>query len=209
MKSFRTGPTSFARAALLAVVLLTYAAAPTHAQGLGSEAYEAALSYRDAVHGNADAQADLGSRFAKGLGMPQSDEKAVRWLTRAANQGHAAAQLMLAELLAAGRGGPDSDVAAYKWAFLAAVYGAAGPVHDNAVSLAVTLSARMGRGKTAEARRLIDRWRAQPEERRPPPAVQKAAAPESSREVAETEPDATGSTVRRRHGARHHDRHGR
>lgn len=209
MKSFRTERTSFARTGLLAVILLTFAAAPIHAQGVGPEAYEAALSYRDAIYGNADAQADLGSRFANGLGMPQSDEKAVRWLTRAANQGHAASQLMLAELLAAGRGGPDSDVAAYKWAFLAGVHEAAGPARDKAVSLAVALSSRMSRGQAAEARRLIDRWRAQPEERRPPPAVQKAAAPDSSGEVAETEPDATRSTARRLPGARHHDRHGR
>jgi TPR repeat protein len=120
------------------------------------EAYEAALSYRDAVHGGADAQADLGARYAEGRGLPQSDERAVHWLTRAAEQGHAGAALRLSEFHAVGRGTAKNDVTAYKWAFLAAVHGGTGATRDSALQMLDTLVGRMTEQQLVEARRLVD-----------------------------------------------------
>ena len=115
MKTAGSAPTGSWMAACLAAVFLICAAGSTYAAGESFDAYEAALSYRNAVHGKADAQADMGYRYAKGLGVPQSDEKALEWLKRAAGQGHAGAQLMLSEFYATGRGVPKDDVAAYQW----------------------------------------------------------------------------------------------
>jgi len=73
MISFASGPVSRYRAIGLAVLLLAGgAASPAHAGGDTWDAREAALSYRDAVHGSAEAQADLGARYAEGRGFPQS-----------------------------------------------------------------------------------------------------------------------------------------
>src|SRR5262245_3657096 len=51
---------------------------------------------RQASLGRASAQFLLGRRYQRGQGVPQSDEEAVKWFQRAAEQGHAPSQLVLA-----------------------------------------------------------------------------------------------------------------
>ena len=53
--------------------------------------------------------------YADGKGVPQSDEKAVEWLTRAAQQGYADAGRKLAMLYAYGKAEPPK---AYAWLVL-------------------------------------------------------------------------------------------
>jgi len=102
MMSFASGPVSRYRAIGLALLLLAGgAASPAHAGGDTWDGYEAALSYRDAVHGSAEAQADLGARYAEGRGFPQSDERAVHRLTRAGPR-RGRAELRLSEFYADG-----------------------------------------------------------------------------------------------------------
>jgi len=151
-------------AACLAAIFLICAAGGASAAGESFDAYEAALSYRNAVHGKADAQADMGYRYAKGLGVQQSDEKALEWLKRAAGQGHAGAQLMLSEFYATGRGVSKDDVAAYQWAILAGAR-SNGPTHESAQAALTSLSSRMSEPDVARGRQLADEWL--PEGKRP------------------------------------------
>lgn len=162
MTSFAVGPVT--RYPLMCLVLLVLAGAvgPARAGADTYDAYEAALSYRDAVHGSADAQADLGVRYAEGHGLPQSDDRALHWLTRAAEQGHAGAELMLGEFYAVGRGTARNDVTAYKWAFLAAVRSGSGATHDSAMALLDMVTRRMSEQQLAEARRLVDEPQSEP-----------------------------------------------
>ena len=48
-----------------------------------------------AEQGSSDAQADLGCGYYFGNGVKQDYEKAVMWLTKAANQNHPEAQYVL------------------------------------------------------------------------------------------------------------------
>jgi GAF domain-containing protein/Sel1 repeat-containing protein len=74
-----------------------------------------------AANGSASAQWKLGVSYLNGMGVPQDDRKATKWLKRAANQGHVAAQNTLSELYFSGRGVPRDFVRAYTWASIAAV----------------------------------------------------------------------------------------
>ncbi|MFP6573488.1 MAG: tetratricopeptide repeat protein, partial [Vicinamibacterales bacterium] len=54
--------------------------------------------------GDAEAQCQLGLRYANGIGVTQNYVEAVRWYRLAAEQGHAGGQNALAGMYAAGRG---------------------------------------------------------------------------------------------------------
>ena len=58
-----------------------------------------------AEQGDAEAQFTLSSRYAEGIGVPQDDTEAVKWLRRAAEQGLAEAQLVLGFMYSEGRSG--------------------------------------------------------------------------------------------------------
>ena len=45
---------------------------------------------RQAEEGDVDAQFNIGGRYFRGVGVPEDDTEAVRWLRLAAEQGHAA-----------------------------------------------------------------------------------------------------------------------
>ena len=45
---------------------------------------------RQAEQGDVDAQFNLGGRYFRGVGVPEDDTEAARWLRLAAEQGHAA-----------------------------------------------------------------------------------------------------------------------
>jgi len=181
-------------AACLAVVFLICAAGSAYAAGESFEADEAALSYRNAVHGKADAQADMGYRYAKGLGVPQSDEKALEWLKRAAGQGHAGAQLMLSEFYATGRGVPKDDVAAYQWAILAGAR-SNGPTHEGAQAALTSLSSRMSEPDVARGRQLADEWRPEGKRQARGRTSEKIAPAETAAPVVESAEPATEAAV--------------
>jgi len=53
--------------------------------------------------------------YAKGRGVLQSDEEAIVWYRKAADQGNASAQNNLAVMYRKGQGVPQSDKEAVKW----------------------------------------------------------------------------------------------
>jgi len=189
-------------AACLAAIFLTCAAGSACAAGESFDAYEAALSYRNAVHGKVDAQADMGYRYAKGLGVPQSDEKALEWLKRAAGQGHAGAQLMLSEFYATGRGVPKDDVAAYQWAILAGAR-SNGPTHEGAQAALTSLSSRMSEPDVARGRQLADEWRPEGKRQARGRTSEKIAPAETAAPVVESAEPATEAAVAAGDAAKH------
>ena len=73
-----------------------------------------------AEEGVAEAQYNLGLRYAAGAGVPQNDVQALRWFRLAAEQGHADAQFNLGTMYFNGLGVPQDYVQAYLWFNLAA-----------------------------------------------------------------------------------------
>jgi len=68
-----------------------------------------------AEQGNAAAQYQLGTLYAEGKGVAQSDATAVEWFKKAAEQGNAPAQYNLAVSYAEGLGVEKDETAAAKW----------------------------------------------------------------------------------------------
>ena len=68
-----------------------------------------------AERGDAEAQKQLGSIYAKGQGVAQSYAEAAKWYRQAADQGHAGAQTALGELYEAGQGVPCDEAEAARW----------------------------------------------------------------------------------------------
>jgi uncharacterized protein len=68
-----------------------------------------------AERGDAEAQKQLGSLYAKGQGVSQSYAEAAKWYRKAADQGHARAQAALGELYEAGQGVPCNEAEAAQW----------------------------------------------------------------------------------------------
>jgi hypothetical protein len=73
-----------------------------------------------AESGNAKAQGQLGSMYAKGEDVPQDTAEAAKWFRRAAEQGLAEAQAVLGLIYATGAGVPRDEVEALAWFNLAA-----------------------------------------------------------------------------------------
>ena len=86
-----------------------------------------------AEQGEAEAQYDLGVMYANGLGVPEDDAEAVRWLRLAAGQGYAAAQFTLGLWYDHGLGVPQDDIEAVRWYRLAADQGDAGAQSNLAI----------------------------------------------------------------------------
>ena len=77
-----------------------------------------------AEQGDAEAQHNLGVRYAYGIGVPQNDAEAVRWYRLAADQGDTSAQYILGFMYASGQQGVLQDAAeAVRWYRLAADLG--------------------------------------------------------------------------------------
>ena len=85
------------------------------------KAREKAVKYRDLFATEmspaqiAEAQHNLGSRYAEGRGVPRDDATAVQWYRKAAEQGHANAQYNLGFRYAKGRGVPQDYAKAVRW----------------------------------------------------------------------------------------------
>jgi serine/threonine protein kinase len=68
-----------------------------------------------AHQGNADAQFQLGQRYAGGLDVKRDKKEALQWFKKAATQGHAPAQLALGRAYEKGEGTKKSLSSAQKW----------------------------------------------------------------------------------------------
>jgi uncharacterized protein len=68
-----------------------------------------------AERGDAVAQLDLGTRYARGEGVEKDDAEAAKWLRKAADQNLALAQLNMGVLYATGRGVPRNNAEAVRW----------------------------------------------------------------------------------------------
>ncbi len=90
---------------------------------LSSDEQDALTSWTLAKEGDAEAQRNLGVMYANGLGVPQDDAEAVRWLRLAAGQGYAAAQFTLGLWYDYGVDIPQDDIEAVRWYRLAADQG--------------------------------------------------------------------------------------
>jgi TPR repeat protein len=76
-----------------------------------------------ADQGDAEAQNNLGVRYADGRGVPQDDVQAVKWFRLAADQGNAKAQTNLGLSYYFGKGVTQDAVQALMWSNLAAAQG--------------------------------------------------------------------------------------
>lgn len=73
--------------------------------------------------GDAGAQFNLGYMYDFGEGVPQNDDKAVRWYRLAAEQGDVDAQYNLGFMYTDGVGVPQNNVRAYVWFSVSAAQG--------------------------------------------------------------------------------------
>lgn len=76
-----------------------------------------------ADQGYAKAQLFLGIMYGYGIGLPENDAEAAKWLRKAAERGHSDAQYRLGDLYAYGIGVPQDDTQAFAWLYLAAAQG--------------------------------------------------------------------------------------
>ena len=76
-----------------------------------------------AEQGNANAQYNIGVRYANGKGVDQDQQEAVKWYRLAAEQGYASAQQVLGRRCAIGKGVQQDQQEAVKWYRLAAEQG--------------------------------------------------------------------------------------
>ena len=106
-----------------------------------------------AKQGDAGAQVLLGTRYARGDGVPQDDREAALWLHKAAEQGHAEAQLLYGVMHATGRGVPQNHAQAAAWYRKAAEQGRA----DAQASLGVMYA--QGEGIPRDDQQAVYWWR--------------------------------------------------
>ena len=93
-----------------------------------------------AEQGDADAQFNLGVRYAAGRGVPLDWAEAVRWYRLAAEQGFANAQFVLGIMYANGEGVRQDDAGAVRWFRRAADQG------DASVQISLGFMYANGRG---------------------------------------------------------------
>lgn len=104
--------------------------------GLTKDEAEAVTWFRKAAEQNhAEAQYNLGWRYAEGRGVPKDEVEAVKWYRRAAEQNHADAQAHLSLCCYHGIGATKNLFEAYKWESLARVKGRHG-LNDTILDLA-------------------------------------------------------------------------
>ncbi len=106
-----------------------------------------------ADQGDAQAQFELGFRYAHGYGVSRDDQEAVKWYRQAAEQGHASAQFNLGLMYGKGQGVAQSYIQAYMWETLAAAQG-----NEKAVKGLELLEKSMTLDQLAEAQRLAREW---------------------------------------------------
>jgi TPR repeat protein len=104
--------------------------------------------------GNAEAEFELGARYASGEDVAQDYAQAVKWFTLAANGGQVLAAATLGAYYWAGRGVAQDDVSAYMWSAIAKEGG------DEASKYRLTiLRARMTAAQISQAEQRAASWR--------------------------------------------------
>lgn len=103
---------------------------------------------------DADAQFELGARYASGEGVAQDYAEAVKWFRRAADGGQVLAAATLAAYYRAGRGVSRDDVSSYTWSAIAEQEGDLASRHRLAV-----LRSHMTRAQVSEAEIRAATWR--------------------------------------------------
>ena len=115
---------------------------------------------RAAQAGDDEAQFYLGSLYSAGVGVPRSDQEAVRWFGRAANQGHSHAMLILAGLYATGRGVAKNNAEAYKLAYIVNGASRVDEFRNGSRQLMGVLETRMSAQDISQAKASAANWRA-------------------------------------------------
>ncbi len=106
-----------------------------------------------ADRGDAEAQWQMGVRYAEGDGVPKDDTQAMLWFQLAAEQGRVDAQAHLGAYYWAGRGVPKDLSKAYMWSAIALAQG-----DKNSKSRLEGLAAQMTRAQVAAARQQAEVW---------------------------------------------------
>jgi hypothetical protein len=106
-----------------------------------------------ADHGDADAQWQMGVRYADGEGVPKDDSQAMLWFQLAAEQGHVNAQAHLGAYYWAGRGVPEDLSKAYMWSDIALAGG-----DENSKSRLEGLASQMTRQQVSAASQQAEVW---------------------------------------------------
>ena len=106
-----------------------------------------------AEQGDVYARFNLGIMYAKGEGVSQDAEEALRWFRLAADQGYARAQFNLSLAYGFGKGVPQNKVRAHMWSGLAAARG-----HKKAIEVRDVLAKHMTPAEISEAQRLAREW---------------------------------------------------
>lgn len=113
-----------------------------------------------AESGDYEAQRHLGTRYAKGEGVPKDEVEAAKWYRKAADQNRPAAQKALAYCYADGTGVTKDEVEAYKW-WLLSGSGESGRVTAKKKERMATLERSLSPEQLTEAKRRADEWRKQ------------------------------------------------
>ena len=144
-------------------VIVIALAMPVAAQDFeaGLEAYESgdyAAALREipalAAQDDADAQFNLGLKYARGLGVARDYAEALRWFRMAAEQGHAKAQYNLGLINWQGQSVPRNFVQAHMWWTLSASQGTA-----FATQFRDNVEGRMTPEQIAKAEKLAREWK--------------------------------------------------
>ena len=114
-----TATTGFFLAIVAALML--FATTPVVADNTGNKDKFKLPAY--AVEPKGTMEFDLGVKYARGEGVPESDAKAAQLFTKAAKQGHPKAQFRLGLIYATGEGVPESHAKAVHWYTKAAKQG--------------------------------------------------------------------------------------
>jgi hypothetical protein len=96
----------------------------------GAPAADLAELIRKANKGDAQAQFELGRRYAAGEGVGKDDATALAWFEKAAAQDHAGAEVGLGSIYAHGFGVPQNQVESIRWYRKAALQGDRTALHN-------------------------------------------------------------------------------
>lgn len=138
--------------------------------------YDTVVKHLQPIAGNNYPQAEelLGIMYSRGFGVPQNDETAISWLTKAAEAGRPLAQHYMANLTYAGKGTVKDPVTALMWIYIAIVHYPDGPEKDRAEKDRAALASHLSRRDRLRAFELAHEWLQKRDEdalfnRAPPP----------------------------------------
>jgi TPR repeat protein len=112
-----------------------------------------------AEQGDAQAQYRLGRAYARGLGVDQNNEEALKWLRKAAEKGDADAQFMLGGMYIKGQGVTKNYGTAYMWiAFALSKSDPTSPGYRARAAVRDDLSRMMQNPQVSKAQRQAKNW---------------------------------------------------